>query len=480
MNPGANAVVCRAKHLPTNTNVVIKRSTVFWDSKIEFKHTKHVVREMHILQHFRHDCIVKLLQILVPPLKNGHDHPTEVYLVYEALDSDLDKLWRNWEQTIQPEHVEWMMSHILQGVQYMHSVGVLHRDLKPANVFINTADCKPKIGDFGLSRGIHSQVGDSTEFMSAMPVSEVDLYDGPAAHPTPQLRSTGSTPLFSFSDASAKSASSLASASTAAAAPTEFAWSSAAAPASGGASGLSGAAKPAASGLRAPNWNAKRLPSPANVPAPPAVPLAHTFSLEVQSRQYRAPELMLSSRGDYGFPIDMWSVGCIMADLLSMCPANAARRRNFLFPGEFSNLDPAENPKVYAKEKEQLNVIFRVIGTPTDAEIDAQCPSPAVRDMLRTLPRHEPQDLKHLYPGASDAALDLMRGMLEFDPRRRLTVSDALQHEYFKRYRSLCGAEAATAERPPMPNDFEALAPTHANLFAKFTEVAAYFSTFRR
>ena len=54
-------------------------------------------------------------------------------------------------------HVQYMLYHLILGVNYMHGAGIIHRDLKPANVLIN-ADCSIKICDFGLARGFSEDI----------------------------------------------------------------------------------------------------------------------------------------------------------------------------------------------------------------------------------------------------------------------------------------------------------------------------------
>ena len=131
-----------------------------------------------------------------------------------------------------------------------------------------------------------------------------------------------------------------------------------------------------------------------------------TFMTEyVVTRWYRAPELLLSC-AEYTSAIDVWSVGCIFAELLGRKP---------LFPG-----------KDYVH---QLNLIARVAGTPAEHETSFVS-SEKARRYLHALPRYPRVDFRTVYPDATVEAVDLIDKMLAFDPSKRITVAQALAHPY--------------------------------------------------
>ncbi|KAK6057302.1 kinase domain protein [Cooperia oncophora] len=114
----------------------------------------------------------------------------------------------------------------------------------------------------------------------------------------------------------------------------------------------------------------------------------------IRFRWYRAPEIMLNSKG-YTKSIDVWSVGCILAEMLSNRP---------LFPG-----------KHYL---DQLNLILAVVGSPSQE--DLQCIiNDKARSYLISLPHKPKQPWSRLYPGADPRALDLLEKMLTFNPHNR-------------------------------------------------------------
>nr|KAJ3422059.1 Mitogen-activated protein kinase [Polyrhizophydium stewartii] len=129
----------------------------------------------------------------------------------------------------------------------------------------------------------------------------------------------------------------------------------------------------------------------------------------VATRWYRAPEIMLSFKS-YTKAIDMWSVGCIFAELLGGKP---------LFKG-----------RDYV---DQLNQILSICGTPDDETL-SRIGSDRAQMYIRSLPRMPKIPFVHLYPNASAYALDMLEGLLKFDPAARMTVEEALAHRYLEAY----------------------------------------------
>ena len=153
----------------------------------------------------------------------------------------------------------------------------------------------------------------------------------------------------------------------------------------------------------------------------------------VATRWYRAPEILLGSN-KYGMAVDMWSLGCIFGEMLGGKP---------VFPGT-STLN-------------QLEKIGEMIGAPTSSDIEAlgssftlemldQMPFPShpaefdSSGKRKTKPFHKDNppapgeggasDWRTLYPKASDDAIDLLEKLMQYDPNKRISAKEGLEHPY--------------------------------------------------
>ncbi|KAL8136651.1 hypothetical protein V2J09_002652 [Rumex salicifolius] len=142
----------------------------------------------------------------------------------------------------------------------------------------------------------------------------------------------------------------------------------------------------------------------------------------VVTRWYRAPELLLNC-SEYTAAIDIWSVGCIMMEIV---------RREPLFPG-----------KDYVQ---QLGLINELLGSPEDSDLGFLRSDNAKR-YVKQLPHVPKESFLQKFPNVSPVALDLAEKMLVFDPRKRITVEEALNHPY------LCGLHEIN-EEPVCPSHF--------------------------
>ena len=123
---------------------------------------KRMLREMRLLQHFKHENVLCLKDIMMPNGGRIQDWK-DVYLVTELLDTDLHYIIHS-KQALSDDHIQYFVYQILRGLKAVHSAKVLHRDLKPGNLLVNK-NCDLKICDFGLARGVDSGSQALTEYV---------------------------------------------------------------------------------------------------------------------------------------------------------------------------------------------------------------------------------------------------------------------------------------------------------------------------
>ncbi|EDQ85231.1 uncharacterized protein MONBRDRAFT_34399 [Monosiga brevicollis MX1] len=133
------------------------------------------------------------------------------------------------------------------------------------------------------------------------------------------------------------------------------------------------------------------------------------FTEYISTRWYRAPECLLTN-GHYGFKMDLWSVGCVMFEVMCLYP---------LFPG--------------ANELDQINKIHDIMGTPP-SHVMAKIRKNA-QHMKMKFPDKAGKGLDKLMPHASEECISLLLGLLEYDPDARLSARQALKHPYFRQLR---------------------------------------------
>lgn len=281
---GAYGLICAAKDTATGEQVAIKKVTNAFEDAID---CKRMLREIRLLQHFQHENVLALRDIMKPPSAGPWK---DVYLVTELMDTDLHYIIHS-KQKLSDDHIQYFVYQILRGLKAVHSAKVLHRDLKPGNLLVNK-NCDLKICDFGLARGVDPAQGEGAQL-------------------------------------------------------TEY----------------------------------------------------------VVTRWYRAPELLVENE-TYGPGIDIWSVGCILAEFLG---------RKAIFPGR--------------DYLQQLRLIIECLGPPTATDLSV-INNPQAVEYIKALPKKPKTSFKTLYPEASDAAINLLEQMLVFDPRKRISAAQALQHEY--------------------------------------------------
>lgn len=278
LGEGQFATVYKARDLESGEIVAVKKIKLGSRTEAKDGINRTALREIKILQELSHPNIIGLLDVF--------GHQSNVSLVFDFMDTDLEIIIRDRSVLFIPAHIKSYIIMTLKGLKYLHNNWILHRDLKPNNLLIDRNGVL-KLADFGLAKAYGS-----------------------------------------------------------------------------------------------PNRNNTH---------------------QVVTRWYRAPELLYGARM-YGTGIDIWAVGCILAELLL---------REAIFPGD-TDLD-------------QLDRIFQVTGTPDDNSW------PNVSDLPDYLPYKfiPPRPLHTIFLAASDDLLELLGHMLALDPNRRLNTNQLLKHRYF-------------------------------------------------
>ncbi|KAI0665450.1 kinase-like protein [Trametes maxima] len=149
---------------------------------------------------------------------------------------------------------------------------------------------------------------------------------------------------------------------------------------------------------------------------------------------YRAPELLLGAK-HYNKAIDIWAVGCVVAELASLRP---------IFKGEEAKLDSKKNVPF---QKDQLLKIFELLGTPSERDWPKLKDLPEYINMTR-LDRYTNRLAEWCQSRVPDNGTDLLAQLFAYDPDKRLTAAEALQHKWFQE------------EPRPTRNAFDSLRPS--------------------
>ncbi|CBZ55184.1 cDNA FLJ33690 fis, clone BRAWH2002967, highly similar to Mitogen-activated protein kinase 3, related [Neospora caninum Liverpool] len=416
----------------TNKRVAVKKIGDLFRDLID---AKRIYREIKILKELKHENIINLVEILDPLTPDFDD----IYLVSDLMDTDLHRVIYS-RQPLTAEHHQYFLYQLLLGLSFLHQADIIHRDLKPSNILVNL-NCDIKICDFGLARGLNMNPSPSQNLFPGPPASQLS---GPAC------MASQSSVVCTYSEAC-----------TGAGKWGDQKIAAAAGAGSTAATRLVRLAHQQGSGL------SEQLPE---MPAKTEEPNDDMELTDyVVTRWYRPPEILISPFC-YSKPVDLWSVGCIFAELLG---------RRALFAGK--------------DHFDQLRRIVRILGRPSTAEINKVATegrgrhfnntgkgtsnakrkrSEAARRFIESLPNNDPYKLEDLFPDASKAALDLLSGLLAFDPAKRITVQEALRHEYFEGLHSVEDEPHVTT---PVDWSFDNFVPTKRLLQNKvYQEIISY------
>mmetsp|Transcript_8582 Transcript_8582/g.13937 ORF Transcript_8582/g.13937 Transcript_8582/m.13937 type:complete len:465 (-) Transcript_8582:233-1627(-) len=363
---GSYGSVCEAHDHTNNRLVAIKKIGHMFEDLID---CKRILREIAILSKLKHDHIVQIYDIPQPADLSSFQ---ELYIVMEICDSDLKKLCRT-DVTLSPLHINTLLYNLLVGLKYLHSAGIYHRDLKPANCLVNQ-DCSVKICDFGLARSVD-------EGFIEEPIQEV----APAPIEEP-LSPMSPVPRRNFESPERQ--------------------------------------RP---GIGSPDRVVRRSPRKRF--------LKRRLTTHVATRWYRAPELCLLQE-EYTAAVDIWSVGCIYAELLGMHESVKCEDRHPLFPG--SSCFPLSPLHAHAKDyryhttavQDQLNLIFNLLGTPRDEDMEFLDRDDA-RSYIRCFTKREGQGIRGMFEHVHEDAIAVLENVVRFNASTRPTVDELLDFQLF-------------------------------------------------
>ena len=347
---------------------------------------KRIVREIKLLRYFKHDNIVSLIDIQKPPGRTGFE---DIYIITDLMETDLHRVIYS-RQELTDDHIQYFIYQILRGVVYMHSANIIHRDLKPANILANK-NCDLKICDLGLGR------------------AEVYEYDEMELREKQNKTKKKPKKKKKTEDKDKKD--------------------------------------------KKDKDNKDKKDKDKNKDNKDKDNVEEEEEEEpelteyVITRWYRAPEVILCP-SHYSKAVDIWSVGCIFAELLGRQP---------LFPGDHY-LD-------------QIQKIVAVTGTPKMEDLDFIKKKEAKEFFLKLVKRTK-LTWSSLFPNANPIALDLLEKMLTFNPKKRYTVDQCLSHPYFE---GLHDPEQEPITTTPFDWTFDDVELTKENLQSMIYDESLYF-----
>lgn len=345
LGEGTYGVVYKARDRLKDCMVALKKVRMdAWEEGVPAT----ALREISALKELAHPNIVQLHDVFVSFSGN-------LYLVFELLERDLKQAMDAVRHRggLEEDLVRVYLYQLLTAVEACHAHRLIHRDLKPQNVLLGVA---PPGFDAAASAAAGA---------------------GAAAGGAPAL------PAAAAADPASWAASPIA--------PTAAAIASAAAATVAAAGGPSHPPLPV---LKLADFGLARTF---------ALPL-RPYTHEIITLWYRCPEVLLGL-DVYSAAVDIWSAGCIFAEMASGAP---------LFTGD--------------SEIDQLYKTFAVLGTPSAAEWPLL---PRLPDYSQEFPKWPAKPWSKIAPALCEAGRDLLSQMLRYNPAERISAAEALAHPYF-------------------------------------------------
>lgn len=136
-------MVYKARNVETDEIVAVKKIKLGNREEARDGINRTALREIKLLQELSHENIIGLLDVF--------GHKSNVSLVFEFVDTDLEIIIKDQKIVLTPGNIKSYLIQTLKGLEYLHLSWIMHRDLKPNNLLVNSNGIL-KIGDFGLAK----------------------------------------------------------------------------------------------------------------------------------------------------------------------------------------------------------------------------------------------------------------------------------------------------------------------------------------
>ncbi|KAG5522528.1 hypothetical protein RHGRI_034629 [Rhododendron griersonianum] len=389
-----------------------------------------ILREIKLLRLLRHPDVVEIKHVMLPPSRREF---RDIFVVFELMESDLHQVIKA-NDDLTPEHYQFFLYQLLRGLKYIHTANVFHRDLKPKNILAN-ADCKLKICDFGLARvsfndapsAIFWTVRYNTLWTMLLPdgialPNSVALFS-PNYAIKPQcvalcIRLECEIVYATFCDA----APAVVSHKIREMPLRNMRQNNLLEAATHFLENLAGAAP-----SQMPSWaTSLKYCSPCSFCYCLSLPFG-TGTL-LMWKLLCQPTYKIFLLLQYTPAIDIWSIGCIFAEMLTGKP---------LFPGK--------------NVVHQLDLMTDLLGTPPPESI-ARIRNEKARRYLSSMRRKPAVPFVQKFPNVDPLALRLLERLLAFDPKDRPSAEEALSDPYFS---GLANVDREPATQPISKLEFE-------------------------